>query len=238
MAKNDNAALNEVLKRQQQLDDLERKENELTLALAKLDEILSGVAPSEATLNGLQRNLEDIMADIAMGMDRDAEKDQVILAIADEQERLDVIRGTATGAAGSAKATQAGLERKLKDLAEIRQTLRREHFAYLNSYLTAEAERLGAVYLEHAKALAGVHRQLLGLNQIIVRRNHVELFQAHLGAALRIPLFRLAAHRDQGHLHNSDELGEAVGNNRGETLEYAMATEHERLTAAGLSFYP
>lgn len=147
---------------------------------------------AEMTQMGLQ--MQDLMADIEAGENKQAELDalrekygQANDAMCDESfDRADDVL--------------AGLDRKIEKAKADLQKLKEQRPVLVRAMLMEMAEAMGAEYAEAALKMIHLFRRLTAMNHILQANGRTASLQT--GAALEVPLFELESVQPYAEFHN------------------------------------
>ncbi len=156
-----------ILLQQQKLDSAEVCKKKLALLMEKRRGLLADAALG----NGNNIELAALNAEIEVNKANTVDSDLLIVA-----------------------ETIAGLTAKLNAVSTVQEELQRKKSALIATLLLAEAEELGAVYIEDMNRLAATHRQLLVNNALLKQAGGAGIVPES-SVRIDVPLFRLEAHK-------------------------------------------
>lgn len=184
------ATAGDVLMYQAEAADIESDINKLRQIIAREENnVALGNTCSEG-LNGLHREREDLMADIAIGNSSDQQRlDDIEVLIAKEEAQ---IRETKNVAA-AAKIIIAGLQRKVDDSAQSLAKVREKLQMVYGDFLICEAEKEGGEFAALSDKLWEKYSRLLALGTMIERHPTVKgpSIISAVSRNLRVPSFNL-----------------------------------------------
>ncbi|SEO69313.1 hypothetical protein [Aquisalimonas asiatica] len=192
----------------------------------------------EQALEGLQSRRESVLADIVAGEADDAALVEIDRELGALLKDSDGSRAEKLQRFRDASQTLAGLRRKLESAKADLSELEHETREVLKQLVLAEAEQVGAEYVQHANALCESFARLSGLNALVVEVVGSESagFLHSGGWPLFLPAARLAAFNEaDGHDVGAGVLFSADREARSGRYLKQRQWEVERLAEEGLS---
>jgi len=232
------AALERVLAHQTEVTEGERKVAYLHGVIEQQQRAISEANSFTTNVPELLTKRETLLADIVLGFGAQEDLHSLDLQISAAKEELDQNTTRSASIASNAKQTIAGLQKKLQAAKEELAALQTQTPSITDSFLMAEAERVGTEYIEAIQVVADCHKQLMALNDVMIRfRNH-DRKRGIVGYhnELALPLFNLDSHKKYDHPQNPEYRLLRVFLNRQQDAKYAAAAaERERIKALGVA---
>lgn len=233
--KGKNEALERVLQHQNEIKAAEQTITVLEGAIATQRQAIQEVNSFTTNLPQLLQQREDLLADIAVG---DSSKEALAplnAQIESEQKAMDKHTATAAKVVPEAKATIAGLERKLEATRSELADLKGETRDHVNIFLMVEAERIGKEYADAAMIVADKHRTLFAFNNLLRAYGASCGLMPVYSHELMLPLFNLEAHKGLDNPTWPGQLGEVIKTKYdGKANDSALCAEKERIEALGV----
>lgn len=166
----------DVLDNQQQIKQAEQRIADLGKLISQKESFIASSQAQTPDLEGLVRQREDLLAEVAIGTAGTDDVTKLDKTIAEQQALAEKI-GPAIAAA---EHTIAGLKRKLQDAQAALVAHREQGCNLLRVYLLSECEREGEAYFAMAKAYEEKFKRMMalselvaatGVNQLLVRTN-------------------------------------------------------------------
>lgn len=224
------AALQAVLQHQEAVAQAEQ-------ALKRLQDLKTGHQDKIATaerlgleLEEMHRQMQDLMADIAAGEDKQAELDELKKRAGEASDSL--------GDTGFDVSDDvlSGLDRKIGLAQAALKDLQGKRTLLMRRMLHEQAEALGADYARAAVETISLYRRLLSLNRMIEDHSQGGFSSILARANLELPSFELDSVRPyaeyifKGHIyHGPKPLADVMQH---------MQAESERLQALGVEMAP
>ena len=235
MAKNsvENQALRKVLSYQSQVAAAGQLVAELRAAIDDKEYELMQIECFSTNLPKLMEQREDLLADIAMGMDKSAELATLDRVIQTEQEKKRAHSEAVTNAAATIRPAVSGLRRKLAT-AEVELTrLKGMKSSIIEEFIKTEAELVAQSYIESAVTVARKLEKLRALGTLI-KSYGGSIYNNYSGGTLNVPIFNLDACLANLHPSEHGQLKEVVKVGPFQDLSPIIQAEAERFKAQGV----
>lgn len=228
-------ALENVLKYQGEVRAAVKSIADLEAAIEVHQSIINDANSYETRLPELHTRREDLLAEMVTGGASKEELANLDEEIRIEKERLDTFASNAAEAVPDAKQTIAGLRRKLGAAVADFEAMKSRKPAVLAAFLQAEAERIGADYMQLAMGLAEKYRLLLAYGPLMRTLNKGGVMP---GREMVIPLFRgLETHQGYDKQHIPGEIWDIVmTRNVPDVLAAAINAERARIAGLGVEW--
>jgi hypothetical protein len=234
--KGKNAALERVLQHQNEIKAAEQTITTLEGAIATQRQAIQEVNSFTTNLPQLLQSREDLLADIAVGNSSKEALVPLNAQIESEQKVMDKHTANAAKLVPEAKATIAGLERKLEAARAELADLKGETRDHVHAFLMTEAERIGKEYSDAAMIVADRHRTLFAFDNLLRAYGASRGLRPVHGHELALPLFNLDAHRGLDNPTWPGQLGEVVKTKYDDKANSAaLCAEKERIEALGVN---
>lgn len=186
------ASADNVLQLQTDVAEIESRITELTTAISREEDKVRQGNANSSLLDKLNRQREDLLADVALGVKVDqTAQQQIENKIAEEEQRVREAYNLACQAANAI----AGLQRKIEE-AQQEHTAKKEALqqAYCD-FLITEVEKAGAEFSKTAERLWGQFSRVLALGEMIEKHPSADGKQIITGKCreFNIPAFMLDA---------------------------------------------
>lgn len=191
---NENAALREVLKYQQDVKEAEGLIVTLQAAIANQREQIQRANSFTTNVPELLGQRENLLADIALKKKDRQELEQLDATIAVARQELAANKANAAKVVPDAEAAIVGLERQLSVAKDSLTLLLSCKPKVVYDFLLSEAEQIGEEYAAGCMAVIAKYRNLLALDAIISSTppfDKSKTIQTGWGVALELPLFKL-----------------------------------------------
>ena len=231
--KMENLALKTVLQYQR---EVKAAEQVVAVLLTTIDEKNQEIASLESfttTLPDLIKQREDMLADISLGVDKQAELASLKEAIFDEEKKQrehDELMKTVNT---TVKPALPGLLRKLATAKSELARLQEMKAEIIKEFLKSEAEQIAINYMESILNLTNNLQRLRSIGNMI-RIYGGNIFNNYSGGALAVPIFNLNACMNEIHASNPGQLKAIVAVGPYSDLSPVMQTESERFKAQGV----
>lgn len=179
-------------------------------------------------LSQMERQMQDLMADIEAGENKQAELE----ALRESYGKVSDALGDA--AFDKADDVLAGLDRKIDKAKAGLQKLKEQRPVLVRAMLMEMAEALGAEYAEAALKTIHLYRRLLAMNHILAINGRAASLLT--GAQLEVPLFELESVRPYAEFHNRGHMYRGP-HMRSESMPIERA-ELEKLAELGVDVKP
>lgn len=189
--------------------------SKLAQAINENAEKIAKIQISEEVLSALQRRIEDLDAEAAIGVDVANEKRGLVAKIKEA--------ATKTEGAGQARALQVSLERSLASAMQDSNAHKHELDKLKLEYLKGEAEAAGIEYLAAATKTAKLFRRIMALDSMLGAMGHPVSIGTGQAERPIFPAFRL------------ESLDQAMTSNLRNLLDVGLAVGHENYEPSGLA---
>jgi len=233
-SREENRALDLVLSYQSEVVDAERIVDELRVAIQNTNFALEKLNSFTTVLPSLVIQRENVLADIAMGMDKQAELNQLDTDICTEESRKREHEEAVAKACSTLKPALAGLQRKLTDAESELILLKEKKPTVIEGFLKSEAERLATSYVETAVNLARQLERIVAIGSMI-KSYGGNIFNNYSSQTLTVPLFSLAACLDNTHPAYRGQLKAVVEVGPHQNLTPIIQAETERFKTQGVT---
>jgi chromosome segregation ATPase len=148
------ASAEEVLTHLSEIESLKSEKEQIISSIEEQQSIISSLDDGDdEKLEGLQSQKEELLADIALGSDRQSELNVINQAIDDILNDKDGQHTEAVHKEVSAKQTITGLNKRLDNLNVKIEVLESKTPAYVEQFLIGQAEQASEKYIQLAKGL-------------------------------------------------------------------------------------
>ncbi len=226
--KQKNKSLADVLETKKKIQEIEAYNARVREALAAEESRQAAADDIRAALPGMMQEKEDRLADLMLGKGRQKDLDALRDEIAQAQASIATSDGIHESVAGLRRKEQVLLD-------ELRGLQERSLFPAKRDYLLAEAEELGAEYLQAARNLVKIYRRLLALDSFLAPMGHGFSYGFNRDRRICLLRFSLDCHAGS-RLHGMDDVlaeTEELNSHHATTLRMEDA-EAERIRLAGL----
>lgn len=219
---------------------LQNKQNEAEQQIVKIKEAIAFqeelIAREKAIkapdLAAVIQERNEMLADIALGKSQAAELPEI-------DEKLRLATAKAEESAGLmddiitiALQTISGLKRKLTITENDLQSINCAKTEAERRFLLAEAEKVGAEYIEAAKLVTAAFRRLLALNEILTKKGHQNIEGETSLSLTMLPTFNLINHRPHSLKGELVDIAEASSS---QFLKMDMNAEQYRFYSKGIN---
>lgn len=219
--------LKAVLDLQEKITVTRKTVADLEAAIKSKEQVLAGAQPTDSGLLNLQKQREDILAEITLGRGNQKDLDRINKAIAEEQVKVQKTAGSNAGLVAETQQALAGLQRKLEATENEFAELEYARYHAVQCCLISEVEQAGNEYLVIAGQLALAHRRLLALDTLLDQHHRGATVKRVNQGKLLIPLFDLKSHKAAESSGYPGEFGEVSKTYR-DTLGFSRAVDAER----------
>jgi len=172
--------------------ELERRVDELNALITQEEAKVAQAREDNPHFAKMIREREDLLADVAAGVEIDKAKFEKLEARIAEEEKKKKELGKAVFVAVQ---TIAGLRRKFEQASMELRTARENCRAVVSQFLKTEAQLAGEEYAQLARQLSEKFMQIMSLSEMLQNRNAgINIFGAYC-ADFQIPAFNLEACR-------------------------------------------
>lgn len=216
-----------VLELQEKITGTRKTISDLEAAIESKEKVLAAAQPADSGLLTLQKQREDLLAEITLGGGNQKELDRINKAIADEQAKMQKSAGSNGALIADTEQAVAGLKRKLESTESELAELEYARYHAVQCCLISEVERIGDEYLYAAEQLAQNHRRLLALDQLLGQHHRGATIKRINQEKLTIALYDLKSHKAAASSGFPGEFGEVSKTYR-DPLVFSRAVEAER----------
>lgn len=229
----ENNLLGKILSYQYKVLDTKKRIVELKRVILDREQKLLDLQIFTSKLPELYVTHENILADMALGVDRQKDLGEIVAQISMEVEKQKEYEETISEATATENPILAGLHRKLAETEKELSELKSMKSPMLAEFLTAEAEQLGIIYVQSIETAAAKISQIRALGGLI--NNHGgKISNNYSGYHLEAPLFNLKACIDNRHPTDPGRLSAVVKSGPWQDLESITKAEIERFMVMGV----
>jgi chromosome segregation ATPase len=153
----------DVLEYQRQVSEARKNVEGIAAIVKKRESLVERANDEMPLLNELRQRKEDLLAEIALGSDRQQALGEITKEIDDERKRIAELER----AGAEASRALPGLKRKLSEAEDALKDLESRKKKILLAYLRGEADNAAQEYSETALKLVGVYLKLTALDSLM-----------------------------------------------------------------------
>lgn len=233
------AELVALLKRQSELQALEKKLKSIERAIEEQNAKIEKARAAVPSIQAIEARIGDLLASEAAGHITEKEREEREAALSKEAAKVRAAAAEASSIVSRVQATISGLDAQRRNvMAEIARAHRKCHDA-LDAYLMAEAERIGQAYLALAKNLYDKFLQLLAIDRLhrssTGEGGRYGRITGLDSQALVLPAFRVGGCTDHAVGNAKSRLFTEGGMTIDRPIEEAIKSERARLDALGVA---